>query len=124
MERIAARAGFNAPRLNTESIRSADLSLNPDVRSPYLTIPPGLSPTMLLESPVFLSNALAQPSPTTGKFQFIPNVNNRSSMLFPAAPDRSEEDLFEEINATTFAFKPVAEPGFFFSFFLLMEPAK
>ena len=32
-------------------------------------------------------------------------------MLFPAAPDRSEEDLFEEINATTFAFKPVAESG-------------
>lgn len=57
VERIAARAGFNAPRLNTESIRSADLSLNPDVRSPYLTIPPGLSPTTLLESPVFLSNS-------------------------------------------------------------------
>ena len=60
VERIAARAGFNAPRLNTESIRSADLSLNPDVRSPYLTIPPGLSPTTLLESPVFLSNALVR----------------------------------------------------------------
>ncbi|XP_019072955.1 probable WRKY transcription factor 2 isoform X2 [Vitis vinifera] len=57
VERIAARAGFNAPRLNTESIRSADLSLNPDVRSPYLTIPPGLSPTTLLESPVFLSTS-------------------------------------------------------------------
>ncbi|RVW60697.1 putative WRKY transcription factor 2 [Vitis vinifera] len=85
VERIAARAGFNAPRLNTESIRSADLSLNPDVRSPYLTIPPGLSPTTLLESPVFLSNSHAQPSPTTGKFPFIPNVNNRSSMLIPAA---------------------------------------
>lgn len=58
LERMAARAGFNAPRLNTESIRSADLSLNPDVRSPYLTIPPGLSPTTLLDSPVFLSNSL------------------------------------------------------------------
>lgn len=56
--RLAARAGFNAPRLNTESIRTSDLSLNPDIRSPYLTIPPGLSPTTLLESPVFLSNSL------------------------------------------------------------------
>lgn len=111
VERIAARAGFNAPRLNTESIRSADLSLNPDVRSPYLTIPPGLSPTTLLESPVFLSNSHAQPSPTTGKFPFIPNVNNRSSMLIPAAPDRSKEDLFEDFNTSSFAFKPVAESG-------------
>lgn len=58
VERMAARAGFNAPRLNTESIRSADLSLNPEIRSPYLTIPPGLSPTTLLDSPVFLSNSL------------------------------------------------------------------
>eukprot|EP00257_Ricinus_communis_P027487 XP_025014901.1 probable WRKY transcription factor 2 isoform X2 [Ricinus communis] len=58
VERMAARAGFNAPRLNTESIRSGDLSLNPEIRSPYLTIPPGLSPTTLLDSPVFLSNSL------------------------------------------------------------------
>lgn len=58
MERIAARAGFNAPRLNTESIRPSDLSKKPEVQSPYLTIPPGLSPTTLLDSPVFLSNSL------------------------------------------------------------------
>ncbi|KAJ1420556.1 hypothetical protein SESBI_14302 [Sesbania bispinosa] len=47
VERMAARAGFNAPRLNTEGIRSTDLSLNSDIQSPYLTIPPGLSPTTL-----------------------------------------------------------------------------
>lgn len=58
VERIAARAGFNAPRLNTEGFRSSDLSLNSDVQSPYLTIPPGLSPTTLLDSPVFLANSL------------------------------------------------------------------
>lgn len=58
VERMAARAGFNAPRLNTESIRSADLAINSDSRSPYLTIPPGLSPTTLLESPVFLTTSL------------------------------------------------------------------
>lgn len=58
LERMAARAGFNAPRLNTENIRSTDTSLNPEIRSPYLTIPPGLSPTTLLESPVFVSNSL------------------------------------------------------------------
>lgn len=59
MDRIAARAGFNAPRLNTESIRPADLSKNPDVRSPYFTIPPGLSPTTLLDSPVFLDHLVS-----------------------------------------------------------------
>jgi WRKY transcription factor 2 len=59
VERIAARAGFNAPRLNTESIRSTESSMNPEIRSPYLTIPPGLSPTTLLESPVFLSNLVS-----------------------------------------------------------------
>lgn len=58
VERMAARAGFNAPRLNTESIKPADLLLNSDVQSPYLTIPPGLSPTTLLDSSMFLPNSL------------------------------------------------------------------
>ncbi|KAL2475920.1 putative WRKY transcription factor 2 [Abeliophyllum distichum] len=57
MERMIARAGFNAPRLNTENIRLADLPQNPEVRSPYLTIPPGLSPTTLLDSPLFVSDS-------------------------------------------------------------------
>lgn len=106
VERMAARAGFNAPRLNTESIRSADRSLNPEIRSPYLTIPPGLSPTTLLESPVFVSNSLAQASPTTGKFPFIPNVNNSSSIS--ESPDKLQDNYFD---ASSFAFKPVAEPN-------------
>ncbi|XP_039038340.1 probable WRKY transcription factor 2 [Hibiscus syriacus] len=106
VERMAARAGFNAPRLNTESIRSADPSLNPNIRSPYLTIPPGLSPTTLLESPVFVSNSLAQPSPTTGKFPFIHSVDDGSCK--PESHDRSEDNYFEDMNAS-FAFKPVAE---------------
>ncbi|XP_044508836.1 probable WRKY transcription factor 2 isoform X2 [Mangifera indica] len=112
VERIAARTGSNAPRLNTESIRSSDLSLNPDVRSPYLTIPPGLSPTTLLDSPVFLSNALAQPSPTTGKFPFVPNGNGKS-LFISEAPDKSKDNFFENINASTFAFKPTAEAASF-----------
>ena len=68
VERMAARAGFNAPRLNTESIKPADLSLNTEIYSPYLTISPGLSPTTLLESPVFVSNSLV--SLLTGKFWY------------------------------------------------------
>ncbi|XP_044508226.1 probable WRKY transcription factor 20 [Mangifera indica] len=38
----------------------------PISRSPCITIPPGLSPTSFLESPVLLSNVKAEPSPTTG----------------------------------------------------------
>ncbi|CAA0818540.1 Probable WRKY transcription factor 2 [Striga hermonthica] len=86
MERRAARAGFNAPRLNTESIRHGDLPKE-EVRSPYLTIPPGLSPTTLLDSPVFLTNSLVQPSPTTGKFAFAPPgcINPNSTLMMMAA---------------------------------------
>jgi len=111
LERMAARAGFNAPRLNTESIRPADLSLNPDVRSPYLTIPPGLSPTTLLESPVFLSNSLVQPSPTTGKILFAPSSNSRIT----ESSDKIRS-FFEDIGSSSFAFKPIAEssPSLFF----------
>ncbi|KAF4347601.1 hypothetical protein F8388_024395 [Cannabis sativa] len=122
VDRIAARAGFNAPRLNTESMRSSssDLSLAAsESRSPYLTIPPGLSPTTLLDSPVFLSNSLAQPSPTTGKFPFASsNGNTRSSTLIMEASDRNKESFFEDINAGSFAFKPVPNSGPSSSFFL------
>ncbi|KAF5732471.1 WRKY transcription factor 2 isoform X1 [Tripterygium wilfordii] len=111
VERMAARAGFNAPRLNTENIRSTDLSLDVEIRSPYLTIPPGLSPTTLLDSPVFLSNSLAQPSPTTGKFPFTTNGNNRSSIMIPEAADKSKDNFFEDMNTSSFAFKPPAELG-------------
>ncbi|KAF5728451.1 WRKY transcription factor 20 [Tripterygium wilfordii] len=40
----------------------------PISRSQCVTIPPGLSPTSFLESPVLLSNVKAEPSPTTGSF--------------------------------------------------------
>ncbi|KAK7322408.1 hypothetical protein VNO77_25787 [Canavalia gladiata] len=111
VERMAARAGFNAPRLNTESIRSTDLSLNSDIQSPYLTIPPGLSPTTLLDSPVFLANSLAQPSPTTGKFPFMPNGNMRNSELSADAPEKCKDNGFDDIYASSFAFKPTADSG-------------
>ncbi|CAL0308453.1 unnamed protein product [Lupinus luteus] len=110
VERMAARAGFNAPRLNTDSIGSTDLTLSTDIQSPYLTIPPGLSPTTLLDSPVFLANALAQPSPTTGKFPFISNGNVRSSELSSDAPEKYKENL-DHFYASSFAFKLATDSG-------------
>ncbi|XP_049412642.1 probable WRKY transcription factor 2 isoform X1 [Solanum stenotomum] len=109
LERIAARAGFNAPKLNTESLRPADLMQNQGVRSPYLTIPPGLSPTTLLESPVFLSNSLVQPSPTTGKFLFSSGIENRNSALMMEDTDKRKDNALESINSSSFSFKPVPE---------------
>lgn len=111
VDRIAARTGFNAPRLNTESIRSTELSLNSEIQSPYLTIPPGLSPTTLLDSPVFLANSLAQPSPTTGKFPFISNVNIRSTELSSDVQEKSKHNGFNDIYASSFAFKPTTDSG-------------
>jgi WRKY transcription factor 2 len=105
LERMAARAGFNAPRLNTEN-----LSQKEEIRSPYLTIPPGLSPTTLLDSPVFLSNSLVQPSPTTGKYQFVPTVNCRSSMFMTGNLEKNKDtSFFDNMNSSSFAFKPVPE---------------
>jgi WRKY transcription factor 2 len=58
-ERMQARAGFKVPKLNMpfSTAAGADNSV-PGAPSPYLTIPPGLSPATLLESPVFVSNAM------------------------------------------------------------------
>ncbi|CAL5201125.1 unnamed protein product [Lathyrus oleraceus] len=111
VERIAARTGFNAPRLNTESIRSTELSLNSEIQSPYLTIPPGLSPTTLLDSPVFLANSLAQPSPTTGKFPFVSNGNMRSTELSSDDQQKSKLNGFNDMYAASFAFKPTPDSG-------------
>ncbi|CAL0310975.1 unnamed protein product [Lupinus luteus] len=108
VERMAARAGFNVPRLNTECIRSTDLTLDTHIQSPYLTIPPGLSPTTLLDSPVFLENVLAQPSPTTGKFPFISNGNIMYSELSSNDPEKSKDNL-DDLYASSFAFKPAID---------------
>ncbi|XP_043701452.1 probable WRKY transcription factor 2 [Telopea speciosissima] len=108
-ERMATRAGFNAPKINTATIRSGNLSSSSDVRSPYLTIPPGLSPTTLLDSPVFLSNSLAQPSPTTGKLSFAQIINGRSSMLISESHERSNDIPFEELSILSAVFKPHME---------------
>lgn len=51
-ERRASRAGFSIPKIDTSRVGSSTV-----IRSP-IAIPPGLSPTTLLESPVFLYNAM------------------------------------------------------------------
>ncbi|XP_072978244.1 probable WRKY transcription factor 2 [Typha angustifolia] len=115
-ERMAARAGFNIPKLNTSRVTPTMVTSSTEVQSPYLTIPPGLSPTTLLESPVFLSNAMAQPSPTTGKFPFL--QSNNANLITGSTPDKIEDHPCED-PPEPFAFKPPLESNS--SYFLSAE---
>lgn len=56
---IAERRGFSsdAARINTARFRTTSPLASPAARSPCLTIPPGISPTALLDSPVMLPNS-------------------------------------------------------------------
>ncbi|XP_006660749.1 probable WRKY transcription factor 3 isoform X2 [Oryza brachyantha] len=94
-ERRAARAGFSVPKIDTSRAGSSTV-----VRSP-VAIPPGLSPTTLLESPVFLYNAMAQPSPTTGKLPFLMGTNAKSTI--PPTTKMDEDCAFGN---DTFSFQP------------------
>nr|QCQ28865.1 putative WRKY transcription factor 2 [Iris lactea var. lactea] len=90
-ERRAGRVGFDAPATNTSGVRVADdfHSSSLEIRAPYLTIPYGLSPTMLLDSPMFLSNLQDQPSPTTGSFPSV-QTPQRSKSLEGINPQSSD----------------------------------
>ncbi|WOL11350.1 putative WRKY transcription factor 20 isoform X3 [Canna indica] len=94
-ERRAAKGGgFKpTPRLSTARFRSGVVSplSSPAVRSPFVTIPPGISPTALLDSPVMLFNSQALPSPTTGYFQ-IPYVVPRT-LENAAAGKHNDENI-------------------------------
>lgn len=51
-----------------------------DASGSYLTIPAGLSPTTLFDaSPVMLSNAQSEPSPTTGSYSYFTCMSGSSS---------------------------------------------
>ncbi|KAK4433044.1 putative WRKY transcription factor 2 [Sesamum alatum] len=79
-ERRAAKCGFNASNINAARFRTTGLA-TPPLRSPYFTVPPGLSPSALLDSPIMLPNAQAQLSPTTGTFHQFPSPNHESLKL-------------------------------------------
>ncbi|XP_058739971.1 WRKY transcription factor SUSIBA2-like [Vicia villosa] len=81
---LAERRGFNktAPNINTNPLVSLP------VRSPQFTIPPGISPTALLESPVMLPNSQAMPSPTTGSFPML-----QPPMLTSITKDEGNMDI-------------------------------
>ncbi|KAL0298455.1 UNVERIFIED_CONTAM: putative WRKY transcription factor 2 [Sesamum radiatum] len=79
-ERRAAKCGFNASNINAARFRTTGLATTP-LRSPLFTVPPGLSPSALLDSPIMLPNAQAQLSPTTGTFHQFPSPNHEGLKL-------------------------------------------
>ncbi|RCV34066.1 hypothetical protein SETIT_7G133100v2 [Setaria italica] len=99
-ERMQARAGFRVPKLSMpfSTAVGADNSV-PGAPSPYLTIPPGLSPATLLDSPVFISNGMGQTSPTTGKLFRLGGTNDNDPIRFGGSPLGAGPD--------SFSFKPL-----------------
>ncbi|RDX61990.1 putative WRKY transcription factor 20, partial [Mucuna pruriens] len=83
----------------------------PISRSPCVTIPPGLSPTSFLESPVLLSNMKVEPSPTTGSLRILHqtahgSVTSAASATFPATTVCFNTNTVDDRKPSFFEFKP------------------
>ncbi|GAB4835384.1 hypothetical protein Ancab_000294 [Ancistrocladus abbreviatus] len=105
-ERRAAKFGFNASKINnnTPRFRFSPLA-SPAARSPYLTIPPGISPTALLDSPILLPSP--QPSPSTGTFA-LPTMDH-DYQIINTASHTSDGDK-GCVGGSSLRFKPHASP--------------
>nr|VDC83533.1 unnamed protein product [Brassica rapa] len=77
----------------------------PISRCSDLTIPPGMSPTSFLESPVFISNIKPEPSPTTGSL-FKPRPVHVSSSSYTGRT--LHHNTFTEHKSSEFEFRPPA----------------
>ncbi|MCO5600377.1 hypothetical protein L7F22_054488 [Adiantum nelumboides] len=93
------------PRANTARFKSMMPPRLPIPRSPYLTIPPGLSPTTLLDSPILLPAGLADLSPTTGTF-FFPPFPQDTAFAGATVPSNYKEWIYGQDGSPTFIFKP------------------
>lgn len=79
----------------------------PISRSPCFTIPPGLSPSSFLDSPVLLSNMKVEPSPTTGSLlghQLMQAA--ASSGPFQSTTEISSSNMCDEKMVNEFEFRP------------------
>ncbi|KAK8705965.1 hypothetical protein V6N13_049549 [Hibiscus sabdariffa] len=77
----------------------------PISRSACITIPPGLSPSSFLESPVLLSDVKAEPSPTTGSL-FKPQAVHASVACSTYSATAVCSNAFDERNSSSFEFRP------------------
>ncbi|KAF6149616.1 hypothetical protein GIB67_011225 [Kingdonia uniflora] len=95
--RVLARSGSSAARYKLMSPAKLPIS-----RSPCLTIPPGLSPSSFLDSPVFLSMK-AEPSPTTGTFH---NSQIMHATVVSDGFSSPRDTNYDEKYSGNFEFKP------------------
>ncbi|URD75698.1 WRKY transcription factor [Musa troglodytarum] len=99
---VSGLAGANGARY--KSMPPARL---PITRAPCLTIPPGFSPSALLESPVLLTNMKAEPSPTTGTLNLSSIIDKTvCSYTLSSAKDASNVSAYDGGNSGDFEFKP------------------
>ncbi|KAJ0988164.1 hypothetical protein J5N97_006520 [Dioscorea zingiberensis] len=82
-DRVAERSQFNAPWLDKAHVKSSSIS---DVLSPPLMILPGLSPTLWLDSPAFLSTSQEQVPTSIEDF----SVQNQQVSYSAYASDRKD----------------------------------
>ncbi|XP_060188046.1 probable WRKY transcription factor 20 [Lycium barbarum] len=84
----------------------------PISRSTCITIPPGLSPSSFLESPVLLSNIKAEPSPTTGSFSKYQTVQGSGGAApFLLTRGYSTGNTYIERKSSCFEFKYAGGPS-------------
>ncbi|XP_014504899.1 probable WRKY transcription factor 20 isoform X1 [Vigna radiata var. radiata] len=81
----------------------------PISRSPCITIPPGLSPTSFLESPVLLSNMKVESSPTTGSLRKLQQTvhGSKASATFAVTTACFNTNTVEDRKSSFFEFKPL-----------------
>ncbi|KAG6468423.1 hypothetical protein ZIOFF_073108 [Zingiber officinale] len=81
-QRMTTRKGFNVPKLDTANIPSTSTISSLEIPLPYLTIPPGLSPTALFESPALFSDISLQANETGLQVEmYFPNHEEQEEDL-------------------------------------------
>ncbi|KAI3703792.1 hypothetical protein L1987_73987 [Smallanthus sonchifolius] len=100
----AAGAGSTAAGAKYKLMSPAKLPIS---RSAGITIPPGLSPTSFLESPVLLTNIKAEHSPTTGSFfKSLLMQGSSGAAAFTLEANCSTRKTLEDSNPGFFEFRP------------------
>ncbi|XP_068668531.1 probable WRKY transcription factor 26 [Aristolochia californica] len=103
-DRVAERVGAGVPKFKSLPPPSLPISPPSPFSSSYFSIPAGLSPAELLDSPVLLSTSNILPSPTTGSFPTL-------SFNWKGNFSNYQQNIKEEQKSySDFSFQPQAKP--------------
>ncbi|KAG8386046.1 hypothetical protein BUALT_Bualt03G0108300 [Buddleja alternifolia] len=101
----ASTSGGGGGSINGAKYRLMSPAKLPISRSTCINIPPGLSPTSFLESPVLLSNIKAEPSPTTGSFFKSQLMQGSDNAAVSLEKIRSSCNIFDGRMSSGFEFR-------------------